>query len=58
MPEDSNDADLNKLLEELNKPVEESNNSKKDKNPFKDKKNDEQHEYEYSDDIDLSDNDW
>ncbi len=59
---DSNeDVELDKLLTELGKPnaSEESNSSKKDdKNPFKDKKNDDFNEYEYSDDIDLSDGDW
>ncbi len=59
---DSNeDAELNKLLEEIDKPTtsEESNPPKKDdKNPYKDKKNDESNEYEYSDDIDLSDIEW
>ncbi len=58
-PKDSNDGELNKLLAELGEKPEESNSSKKDdKNPFKDKKNDDSHEYEYSNDIDLSDNDW
>ncbi len=60
-PNDSNDdAELNKLIEEIGKPntSEESNSSKKDKNPFKDKKDDEHNTYEYSDDIDLSDEDW
>ncbi len=58
-PDSNEDVELNKLIEELDKPKsEESNNSKKDKNPFKDKKNDESNTYEFSDDIDLSDNDW
>ncbi len=58
-PKDSDDGELDKILAELGKKPEESDSSKKDdKNPFKDKKNDEQHEYEYSNDIDLSDNDW
>ncbi len=60
-PDSNEDAELNKLIEELDKPTtsEESNKSRKDdKNPYKDKKNDEHNEYEYSNDIDLSDNDW
>ncbi len=58
-PKDSDDGELNKLLEEIGKKPEESDSSKKqDKNPFKDKKNDESNTYEYSDDIDLSDGDW
>ncbi len=56
---DSDDGELDKLLAELGKEPEESDPSKKDdKNPFKDKKSDDSHEYEYSNDIDLSDNDW
>ncbi len=57
-PKDSDEGELNKLLEEIGKQPEESNKSKDDKNPFKDKKNDDNNEYEYSDDIDLSDGDW
>ncbi len=59
MSQDSNDEELNKLIAEIDNPSEESKIPKKeDKNPFKDKKNDEHNEYEYSDDIDLSDGDW
>ncbi len=55
----SNDSELNKLIEELDKPVEEENISKKPKKEsIKDKKNDDFNEYDYSEDIDLSDNDW
>jgi len=57
-PDASDDAELNKLIEEIEKPAEEANISKNDKNPYKDKKNDEHNTYEYSDDIDLSDDDW
>ncbi len=61
MPKDSNETtNIDELLAELkNETVEESNTPKKEiKNPFKDKKNDEFHEYEFSDNKDLSDEDW
>ncbi len=61
MPKDSNETDnIDELLAELkNETVEESNIPKKeDKNPYKDKKNDDYNTYEYSDDKDLSDDDW
>ncbi len=57
MPE-SDDAELLKLLAENEKPVEETHPSKKVENPYKDKKNDESNDYEFSDDKDLSDDDW
>ncbi len=58
-PKDSDDVEVDKILAELGNKTEESNSSKKDdKNPFKDKKNDEGNDYEYSDDIDLSDAEW
>ncbi len=61
-PDSNEDEELNKLIEELDKPTtsEESiiSKEKKDKNPFKDKKNDESNTYEYSEDIDLSDDEW
>ncbi len=60
MPSDSNDdVDIDKLLAEIKgETSEESNKSKEVKNPFKDKKNDDSNTYEYSDDKDLSDDDW
>ncbi len=61
MPEDSNEtANIDELLAEFkNETVEEKPFPKKEiKNPYKDKKNDEFHEYEFSDDKDLSDDDW
>ncbi len=58
-PKDSDDGELDKLLAELEKKPEESDISKKEvKNPFKDKKDDDFNSYEFSNDIDLSDNDW
>ncbi len=58
-PNDIDDGELDKILTELGKKPEVSDSSKKDdKNPYKDKKNDDSNTYEYSDDIDLSDNDW
>jgi len=58
-PEASNDGELDKLLAELEKKPEEADIPKKDdKNPYKDKKNDDYNTYEYSDDKDLSDEDW
>ncbi len=58
----SDDA-LDKLLADLpsgkeNKAEEKPIIKKKDESPFKDKKNDESNTYEYSDDKDLSDEDW
>ncbi len=61
MPKDSDETtNIDELLAELkNETVEESNIPKKEiKNPYKDKKNDESNEYEFSDNKDLSDDDW
>ncbi len=61
MPKDSNDAEnIDKILAELkDEPVEESITPKKEiKNPYKDKKNDDFNTYEFSDNKDLSDEDW
>ncbi len=62
MPEDSNETeDIDKILAELkNETVEEkpSPRDKKPENPYKDKKNDDNNEYEFSDDKDLSDDNW
>ncbi len=58
-PDPSDDGDLDKLLAELEKKPEEAIIPKKEiKNPYKDKKNDDFNTYEFSDDMDLSDNDW
>ncbi len=61
MPNDSNETDnIDKLLAELkDETVEESKIPKKEiKNPYKDKKNDDSNTYEFSDEKDLSDDDW
>ncbi len=61
MPSETNDEDnIDKLLAEIkNESSEVSDIPKKEiKNPFKDKKDDEHNTYEFSDDKDLSDDDW
>ncbi len=69
-PQDSNDGELDKLIEELEKQPEESdiivekqikNNLDEKKpivNPYKDKKNDDWNNYEFSDDKEESDDNW
>lgn len=62
MSQTSNEEkNLDKLLAELEKDKiseDESIPKKEDKNPYKDKKNDEQHDYEYSDNLDEPDTEW
>ncbi len=66
-PNDSDDEELNKLIAEIDNPSEESKIPKKEektqyvnkhKPEWADKKDDEHNTYEYSEDIELSDNDW
>ncbi len=68
--EDSNDGEMDKLLAELEHSPEESDiivekqikknldEKKPIVNPYKDKKNNDFNDYEFSDDKDLSDDDW
>ncbi len=61
MPSETNDdVNIDKLLEEIKGETSEVSDTpkKEDKNPYKDKKNDDSNTYEYSDDKDLSDDDW
>ncbi len=57
-PDVSDDAELDKLLEEINQPVEETDSSKLNKKTIKGKKDDEHNSYDYSENLTESDLDW